>query len=112
MTESQPLVGIIMGSDSDWPVMEAAATVLAEFDVPYEADVVSAHRMPKEMVAYAESAAERGLRARQAPAQSREAARRGLRLLEVGLGEREFLEIDLLKIRLDPRIDVEGGGGA
>lgn len=63
MTESQPLVGIIMGSDSDWPVMEAAATALAEFDVPYEADVVSAHRMPKEMVAYAESAADRGLRA-------------------------------------------------
>jgi 5-(carboxyamino)imidazole ribonucleotide mutase len=51
-----------MGSDSDWPVMEAAATALAEFGVPYEADVVSAHRMPKEMVAYAESAADRGLR--------------------------------------------------
>lgn len=63
MTAGQPLVGIVMGSDSDWPVMEAAATALAEFDVPYEADVVSAHRMPKEMVAYAESAAERGLRA-------------------------------------------------
>jgi 5-(carboxyamino)imidazole ribonucleotide mutase len=57
-----PVVGIIMGSDSDWPVMEAAATALAEFGVPYEADVVSAHRMPKEMVAYAESAADRGLR--------------------------------------------------
>jgi 5-(carboxyamino)imidazole ribonucleotide mutase len=62
MTDPGPLVGIIMGSDSDWPVMEAAATALAEFDVPYEADVVSAHRMPKEMVAYAESADERGLR--------------------------------------------------
>ena len=62
MSESTPVVGIIMGSDSDWPVMEAAATALAEFDVPYEADVVSAHRMPKEMVAYAESAATRGLR--------------------------------------------------
>ena len=55
-------VGIIMGSDSDWPVMQDAATALQEFDVPYEADVVSAHRMPKEMVAYAESAADRGLR--------------------------------------------------
>lgn len=62
MSESTPVVGIIMGSDSDWPVMEAATTALAEFGVPYEADVVSAHRMPKEMVAYAESAADRGLR--------------------------------------------------
>lgn len=62
MSEPSPLVGIIMGSDSDWPVMEAAAEALREFDVPYEADVVSAHRMPKEMVSYAESAAERGLR--------------------------------------------------
>lgn len=62
MSEAQPLVGIIMGSDSDWQVMEAAGTALAEFAVPYEADVVSAHRMPKEMVAYAESAAGRGLR--------------------------------------------------
>ena len=62
MSESTPVVGIIMGSDSDWPVMEAAATALAEFGVAYEADVVSAHRMPREMVAYAESAAGRGLR--------------------------------------------------
>jgi 5-(carboxyamino)imidazole ribonucleotide mutase len=62
MSESTPVVGIIMGSDSDWPIMEAAATALTEFGVPYEADVVSAHRMPKEMVAYAESAADRGLR--------------------------------------------------
>lgn len=62
MSESAPAVGIIMGSDSDWPTMEAAATALAEFAVPYEADVVSAHRMPREMVAYAENAADRGLR--------------------------------------------------
>lgn len=62
MSDRNPLVGIIMGSDSDWPVMEASAGALAEFGVPYEADVVSAHRMPKEMVAYAESAADRGLR--------------------------------------------------
>lgn len=57
-----PRVGIIMGSDSDWPVMEAAAAVCEEFGVDYEADVVSAHRMPREMLAYAESAADRGLR--------------------------------------------------
>ena len=62
MSDPEPLVGIIMGSDSDWPVMEAAATALGEFGVPYEADVVSAHRMPKEMVEYAEAAAGRGLR--------------------------------------------------
>jgi 5-(carboxyamino)imidazole ribonucleotide mutase len=62
MSDPAPVVGIIMGSDSDWPVMEGAAIVLGEFGVAYEADVVSAHRMPKEMVAYAESAAGRGLR--------------------------------------------------
>jgi 5-(carboxyamino)imidazole ribonucleotide mutase len=62
MTDQNPLVGIVMGSDSDWPVMQAAADALAEFGVPYEADVVSAHRMPDEMVAYGRSAAERGLR--------------------------------------------------
>lgn len=57
-----PLVGIVMGSDSDWPVMEAAAEALAEFDVAVEVDVVSAHRMPEDMVAWGRSAAERGLR--------------------------------------------------
>jgi len=51
-----------MGSDSDWPVMRAAADALAEFDVPYEADVVSAHRMPQDMIDYGVSAAGRGLR--------------------------------------------------
>ena len=59
----QPLVGIVMGSDSDWPVMEAAAEALDEFEVPYEVDVVSAHRMPREMIAYGEAAAGRGLKA-------------------------------------------------
>ncbi|MVO85867.1 5-(carboxyamino)imidazole ribonucleotide mutase [Streptomyces sp. p1417] len=58
-----PLVGIVMGSDSDWPVMEAAAKALDEFEVPYEVDVVSAHRMPREMIAYGEQAADRGLKA-------------------------------------------------
>lgn len=57
-----PLVGIVMGSDSDWPAMEAAAEALAEFDVAVEVDVVSAHRMPEDMVAWGRSAAERGLR--------------------------------------------------
>ncbi|WP_196840921.1 5-(carboxyamino)imidazole ribonucleotide mutase [Arthrobacter sp. CAN_A1] len=51
-----------MGSDSDWPVMEAAAQALTEFGVPFEADVVSAHRMPTEMIAYGQQAQERGLR--------------------------------------------------
>ncbi len=59
---SGPLVGIVMGSDSDWPVMEPAAVALDEFGVPYEAHVVSAHRTPRRMLDYAESAAGRGLR--------------------------------------------------
>ncbi|HZA04388.1 MAG TPA: 5-(carboxyamino)imidazole ribonucleotide mutase [Propionibacteriaceae bacterium] len=54
-------VGIVMGSDSDWPVMSAAATALAEFEVPYAADVVSAHRMPDTMIDYGRGAADRGL---------------------------------------------------
>ena len=58
----QPLVGIVMGSDSDWPVMEQAARACAEFGVPYEADVVSAHRMPEDMVAYGRGAHLRGLK--------------------------------------------------
>jgi 5-(carboxyamino)imidazole ribonucleotide mutase len=57
-----PLVGLVMGSDSDWPVMEAAAEALAEFGIPFEADVVSAHRMPTEMIRYGQTAHERGLR--------------------------------------------------
>jgi 5-(carboxyamino)imidazole ribonucleotide mutase len=57
-----PLVGVIMGSDSDWRVMEAAATALAEFEVPYEVGVYSAHRTPQRMLDYATTAAERGLR--------------------------------------------------
>ncbi|MFI7638620.1 5-(carboxyamino)imidazole ribonucleotide mutase [Nonomuraea sp. NPDC049400] len=54
-------IGIVMGSDSDWPVMKAAAEAVAEFGVPFEADVVSAHRMPTEMIEYGRSAATRGL---------------------------------------------------
>jgi 5-(carboxyamino)imidazole ribonucleotide mutase len=57
------LVGIIMGSDSDWPVMRGAAEALHEFDVPYEVSVVSAHRTPQRMLDYATGAAGRGLRA-------------------------------------------------
>ena len=57
----QPLVGIVMGSDSDWPVMEEAASVLDELGVAYEVDVVSAHRMPHDMLAYGDQAAGRGL---------------------------------------------------
>lgn len=57
-----PLVGLIMGSDSDWPVLREAAEVLSEFGVAFESKVVSAHRTPREMVDYAESAASRGIK--------------------------------------------------
>ena len=60
-TGTSPRVGIVMGSDSDWPTMKAAGEALEEFAVPYEADVVSAHRMPEEMLAYGKEAAGRGL---------------------------------------------------
>ena len=58
---SNARVGIVMGSDSDWPVMQEAAQALTEFDVDYEADVISAHRMPEQMLAYGKQAAGRGL---------------------------------------------------
>ena len=59
--DAAPLVGILMGSDSDWSVMAAAANALREFDVPFEADVVSAHRMPDAMIDYGRTAHTRGL---------------------------------------------------
>ena len=55
-------IGIVMGSDSDWPVMKAAAEAVAEFGVPFEADVISAHRMPTEMIEYGRNAASRGVK--------------------------------------------------
>ena len=60
---NQPLVGIVMGSESDWPVMQAAAKMLKEFGVPFEARVVSAHRTPDLLFDYAAGAQERGMRA-------------------------------------------------
>jgi 5-(carboxyamino)imidazole ribonucleotide mutase len=61
--QNKPLVGVIMGSSSDWDVMQHACAMLKEFGVPFEAQVISAHRMPDEMFAYAETARGRGLRA-------------------------------------------------
>ncbi|NML28516.1 5-(carboxyamino)imidazole ribonucleotide mutase [Zoogloea dura] len=63
MSEQQPVIGIVMGSNSDWPTMQAAARVLKDFGVPFEARVVSAHRTPDLMFEYAEQARGRGLRA-------------------------------------------------
>ncbi len=60
---SAPLVGVVMGSSSDWEVMQHAVAMLKEFGVQHEAQVISAHRMPDQMFAYAESARQRGLRA-------------------------------------------------
>jgi 5-(carboxyamino)imidazole ribonucleotide mutase len=62
MRQAAPLVGIVMGSDSDWPTMQQAAEVLRDFGVEYDADVVSAHRMPDEMLAYGRDAHGRGLK--------------------------------------------------
>ena len=59
---ARPVVGVVMGSDSDWPVMQAAVEVLDEFGVPSEADVVSAHRMPTDMISYGQAAASRGVK--------------------------------------------------
>ena len=61
--QAKPVVGVIMGSSSDWDVMKNAVDVLKQFGVPFEAQVISAHRMPDEMFTYAETARERGLRA-------------------------------------------------
>ena len=59
---TQPVVGLVMGSDSDWPVLEAAAEALTEFGIPFEVDVVSAHRQPEKMLNYGLTAVERGLK--------------------------------------------------
>ena len=63
MNSASPVVGIVMGSNSDWDTMQHAAQILADFGVPFEARVVSTHRMPDDMFAYAESARGRGLQA-------------------------------------------------
>ncbi|MGE5467079.1 MAG: 5-(carboxyamino)imidazole ribonucleotide mutase [Ignavibacteria bacterium] len=59
---SKPLVGIVMGSDSDWPILKSAAATLKDFGIPYEAKVLSAHRTPDQALDYASSAAERGMK--------------------------------------------------
>ena len=63
MSETKPVVGVVMGSSSDWDVMQHAVAILKEFGVPHEAQVVSAHRMPDQMFEYAKCARSRGLRA-------------------------------------------------
>jgi 5-(carboxyamino)imidazole ribonucleotide mutase len=63
MPNRAPLVGVVMGSDSDWPTMQAAAVMLKDFGVPFEARVVSAHRTPDLLFEYAEAASRRGLKA-------------------------------------------------
>ena len=63
MSSAPVVVGVVMGSSSDWDTLRAATEILAEFGIPHEARVVSAHRMPDEMFAYAQAAAARGLQA-------------------------------------------------
>jgi 5-(carboxyamino)imidazole ribonucleotide mutase len=62
MNEKNPIIGVIMGSDSDWPTMKKACEILDEFEVPYEKKVVSAHRTPDMMAAYGKKARERGIK--------------------------------------------------
>ena len=62
MTQTAPLIGILMGSDSDWPIMQAAAKIFKEFGIGYEARVISAHRAPDALFEYVSTAAQRGLR--------------------------------------------------
>jgi len=63
VSSASPVIGVVMGSSSDWDTMKHAADILTEFGIPFEAQVVSAHRMPDDMFAYAEAAQQRGLRA-------------------------------------------------
>lgn len=62
MSLDTPIVGVIMGSDSDWPTMKQAADILEQFGIPFEKRVVSAHRTPNDMALYAENARERGIK--------------------------------------------------
>jgi len=62
MTDSRPIVAVVMGSDSDWPVMKAAADTLTEFGIPHEVEVVSAHRTPRKLMEFGSSARGRGLK--------------------------------------------------
>lgn len=62
VNSARPLVAVVMGSDSDWPVMGAASEVLSEFDVPHEVQVVSAHRTPETMIAFGKTALDRGIK--------------------------------------------------
>ena len=57
-----PIIGIVMGSDSDWPIMRLAAEILDQFNIAYESKIVSAHRTPDDMYVYAENAKERGIK--------------------------------------------------
>ena len=63
MNKEQPVIGVVMGSSSDWPTMSKAVEILTEFEIAYESQVLSAHRMPDDMFAYADAASGRGLRA-------------------------------------------------
>ena len=62
MSKNKPVIGVIMGSQSDWPVMKHATDILDELDIPYEAKIVSAHRTPARLVEYATTAADRGVK--------------------------------------------------
>jgi len=100
--QRRPLVGVVMGSSSDWDTLRSATEILAEFDVPHEARVVSAHRMPDDMFAYAEGARARGLKAIIAGAGGAAhlpgmlAAKTSLPVLGVPVASRHLLGVDSL----------------
>ena len=109
-TGEAPLVGVVMGSDSDWPTMEPAVAALAEFGISCEVGVVSAHRMPEDMVAYGRSASARGLRVSIAGA--RNAGLLAARILGAGEGEQaEALRAKMRSFQKDLR-DVASAKGA
>ena len=102
MDQRRPLVGVVMGSSSDWDTLRSATEILTEFDVPHEARVVSAHRMPDDMFAYAEGARARGLKAIIAGAGGAAhlpgmlAAKTSLPVLGVPVASRHLLGVDSL----------------
>ncbi len=119
---ANPRIGILMGSDSDWPVMEGAAKICRQFDVPFEAKVMSAHRTPADVAAYSASARERGIRVMicgagmAAHLAGAVAAQTALPVIGVPIASKQFDGLDALlaTVQMPPGVPVAtvavGGG--